>query len=80
MAILRQRIEDLKIRNYSPRNIEIYVERVAKFARYFGQSPDKLGPDGLQRRILWPGLRHTQPARPHPPPAEHVYVPFPMPV
>ena len=37
-------IEDLTIRNYSPRTIDIYVDRLAKFAQYFGQSPDKLGP------------------------------------
>ena len=51
--ILRQRmIEDLTIRNYSPRTIEVYVDRVAKFAQSFGRSPDKLGPaqkDALAR-------------------------------
>ncbi len=45
MTRLRQRmIEDLTIRNYSPRTIDIYVDRLAKFAQYFGQSPDGLGP------------------------------------
>jgi hypothetical protein len=45
MTQLRQRmIEDLTIRNYAPRTIAIYVDRVARFAQYFGQSPDKLGP------------------------------------
>ncbi len=45
MSPLRQRlIEDLTIRNYSPRTIDIYVDRIARFAQYFGQSPDRLGP------------------------------------
>ena len=45
MTVLRNRmIEDLTIRNYSPRTIEVYVERVAKFAQFFGRSPDKLRP------------------------------------
>ena len=39
-----RRIEDLKIRNYAPRTIQIYVDRVAKFAQHFGQAPDRLGP------------------------------------
>ena len=43
MSKLRQRMtEDLKIRNYSPRTIQVYINRVAKFAHYFGQSPDRL--------------------------------------
>lgn len=43
MSNLRQRmIQDMKIRNYSPRTIKVYVDRVAKFARYFNQSPDTL--------------------------------------
>lgn len=51
MTSLRQRmIEDLRIRNYAPRTIEVYVERVAKFAQHFGRSPQALGPAEIRAR------------------------------
>lgn len=54
MTILRQRmIEDLRIRNYAERTVETYVERVAEFARHFGQSPDRLGPEEIRQYQLY---------------------------
>ena len=50
MSALRQRmIEDLKIRNFSPRTIEIYISRVSQFARHAGKSPTLLGPEDVRR-------------------------------
>lgn len=43
-SLLRTRlIEDLRIRNYSERTIEIYTRCVSEFAKHFGCSPDSLG-------------------------------------
>jgi site-specific recombinase XerD len=49
MTPLRQRfIDDLRLRNKSPRTIETYVLRVALFARHFGRSPEVLGPEEIR--------------------------------
>ena len=61
MSALRQRmIEDLKVRNYSPRTVEAYVAAVAKVARYFMRSPDQLNGEDL--REFQVGLLAKQPS------------------
>ncbi len=68
MTPLRQRyIDDLRLRNYSPRTVQAYVAGVARFARHFGRSPDQLGPDDvrafqlelLRRRASWSQFNQT---------------------
>jgi integrase/recombinase XerD len=62
MTPLRQRfIDDLRLRNYSPRTIQTYVGRIVAFARHFGRSPELLGPEEvrvfqlhlLERKASW---------------------------
>jgi site-specific recombinase XerD len=62
MTPLRQRFsDDLRLRNYAPRTVSTYVAAVAQFARHFGRSPERLGPEEvrtyqlhlLQARASW---------------------------
>jgi len=49
MTPLRQRfVDDLRLRNYSPRTVETYLQHVARFARHFGRSPEQLGPEEIR--------------------------------
>jgi len=69
MSILRNRvIEDLQLRNYSPRTIKTYVSCVAKFAQFFGKSPELLGPEQIrsyqihlvkEKNVSWALLNQT---------------------
>src|SRR5262249_1291275 len=53
MTPLRQRmIDDMKLRNLASRTIEVYVARVASFARHFGRSPADLGRDEVRAYLL----------------------------
>jgi integrase/recombinase XerD len=49
MTPLRQRmVEDMQVRNLSPNTQSSYVQQVSLFARYFGRSPEVLGPDEIR--------------------------------
>jgi len=69
MTPLRQRyLEDLQLRNYSPKTQQLYVECVSLFARHFNQSPEQLGPDQIrayqlylihERQVSWSRFNQT---------------------
>lgn len=53
MTPLRQRfLDDLRLRNYSPRTLEAYVAGVARLARHFDRSPERLGPEEVRAFLL----------------------------
>lgn len=60
MSPLRRRItEDMTIRNLSPATQRSYVHAVAKFPRYIGRSPDRLGLEdarAFQVHLVWSGI------------------------
>ncbi len=54
MTKLRRRmLEELRLRNYSPNTIEVYLRCVANFARHFHVSPDRLGPEHIRQYQLF---------------------------
>jgi site-specific recombinase XerD len=54
MTPLRQRfLDDLRLRNYSPRTLETYLHHVLRFSRHFGRSPDQLGPEEIRTYQLY---------------------------
>ena len=49
MTPLRQRmLEDMEMRNLSPKTQQSYVRQVAQFAAHFDKSPDQLGPEEIR--------------------------------
>lgn len=63
MTPLRQRmIDDLKIRNCSPRTIQCYTSMVARFAKFHGRSPEQLGAEQVrdyQKHLIDSGASWT---------------------
>ncbi|MEN3382809.1 MAG: integrase/recombinase XerD [Hyphomicrobiales bacterium] len=68
MSPLRRRmIEDMTVRNLSPATQRSYVHAVAKFGRFFGRSPERLGLEEVRAfqvhlvagGISWPALNQT---------------------
>ena len=54
MNPLRQRfLDDLRLRNYRPRTQQTYLSHVARFARHFHCSPDRLGPEDIRNYQLY---------------------------
>jgi integrase/recombinase XerD len=49
MTPLRRRmIEDMQVRNLAPLTQTVYLQQVSRFARYFGQSPERLGQEDIR--------------------------------
>lgn len=63
----RRMIEDMTVRNLSPATQRSYLHAVAKFSKYFGRSPDRLGLEDVRAfqvhlvatGISWPALNQT---------------------
>ena len=63
----RRMIEDMTVRNLSPATQRSYVHAVAKFSRYFGSSPERLGLEDVRAfqvhlastGISWAALNQT---------------------
>jgi site-specific recombinase XerD len=69
MTPLRQRmVEDMRVRNLSSSTRQCYVDRIAKFAKHFGRSPELLGPEDIrtyqvylacEKNVSWSLLNQT---------------------
>ena len=63
----RRMIEDMTVRNLSPATQRSYLHAMAKFSRYFGRSPDRLGLEDVgafqvhlaSTGISWAALNQT---------------------
>jgi integrase/recombinase XerD len=49
----RHMIDEMQIRNLTANTQRAYIEQVARFARYFGKSPELLGPTEIRTYLLY---------------------------
>jgi len=42
-------LDELQRRNYAPSTVRCYIHAVQDFAKYFGRSPYRLGPDHIRQ-------------------------------
>jgi site-specific recombinase XerD len=53
ITIHQRTVEDMQVRNLSLHTQRSYVQQVSQFARYFQQSPDRLGPEEIRGYQLY---------------------------
>ena len=46
-------IEDMELRNLPPKTIQLYVDKVPRFAHHFGKSPEVLGTEAIRTYMLY---------------------------
>jgi len=54
MTPLRQRmIEEMQLRNFSPKTVDSYIRNVSYFAQYFHRKPEQLGAEEVRQYLLY---------------------------
>jgi integrase/recombinase XerD len=44
----KQMLEELQLRNYAQNTARTYIKIIERFAKHFGRSPDRLGPEQIR--------------------------------